>query len=78
MPNYHYEDFDDFLTHPPNNTMILGVEKSEKSELLPTLKHHKSSVYLLGGRRPRFIKKGNRKESFFGKISISTEFKCCC
>ena len=68
MPYYHYEYFDDFFTHLPKGTMLVGVEKSEKAEPLETFKHPKRCVYLLGAEDHGLSKKAIEKSHFLVKF----------
>jgi len=48
IPLFHYETFDDFYTHLPYNTKLIGVEMDERSEHLYEFEHPPRAVYLLG------------------------------
>ncbi len=48
IPLYHYTTFNDFKTHLPFSTKIVGVEMGDKSVPLGSFKHPDMAVYLMG------------------------------
>ena len=48
IPIYEYSDFDDFYSHIPYSSQIVGVEISDNAENICTFKHPPLCNYLLG------------------------------
>ncbi|MFT5432670.1 MAG: hypothetical protein ACI9OJ_003372 [Myxococcota bacterium] len=48
MAYFRYADFDDFYGHLPKGSMLVGVEKCERTEPLETFEHPQRCAYLLG------------------------------
>lgn len=48
LPYFHYKTFEDFYAHLPKGAMLVGVELTEKAQLLADFKHPRNCVYLLG------------------------------
>jgi tRNA G18 (ribose-2'-O)-methylase SpoU len=48
IPLYHYKDTEDFLTHIPISTEIVGIEMDDDSIDLKKFEHPHRAIYLLG------------------------------
>ncbi len=48
IPMFHYRTTEDFLKSIPYDCRLIGVEMTEKSEMLSNFQHPKRGIYLLG------------------------------
>jgi len=48
MPLFEYKDFEDFNTHRPHDSLLIGVEMCSKAKQLRTYNHPERACYLLG------------------------------
>lgn len=48
IPMFHYDSWEDFLAHTPNDCPVCAVELDDRAESLPQYKHPERCVYLLG------------------------------
>lgn len=48
IPLYEYENFETFMSHIPEGCVLVAVENSENSQLLPGFTHPDRCIYLLG------------------------------
>jgi len=48
MPQYYYNNFDDFYSHMPKSCKLVGIEINDRSRPLKNFVHPGSCVYVLG------------------------------
>lgn len=48
IPTFVYKDFKDFNDHRPYDCELVGIELTDKSQMLADFKHPKRACYLLG------------------------------
>jgi len=48
IPMFHYDDFEDFHKHMPNNCELVGIELDSRSVQLKEFRHPEQCIYLLG------------------------------
>lgn len=68
MPYYHYDTFDDFFSHLPKGTRLVGVELTNGAQDLENFKHPRRCVYLLGAEDHGLTKQAQDKSHFLIKF----------
>jgi len=48
IPYFHFEDYNDFISHLPKDSILINVEKTDKSIALEKVSHPERAIYLLG------------------------------
>jgi len=75
MPYYHYDTFEEFISHLPKGARLVGVELTEEAEDLESFHHPRRCVYLLGaedhGLSQRAIEKSHFLVKFKSELSLN-------